>query len=469
MTGKRMTKPPRGIARFDSAAGMAQALAASLHGKPFDSPSQSPLLDSLMPPINRLPTRAREWVYTVGGMSEGITARQAKRLDVEGIGEWIAGLYPQRSYDAAFIGSSNGALMHAAAALRLPWLPQTFLTPVRAPFSDPDDAQRSFDEGLHVTDALLRADPRIAVHHMQDPNQDRLMLSAMSYFRLKHRALPLAYREFLLRNLAPGATLYINRCTRDWRVTRTGDRSFYQFGAVGGATEDEYFDGGERVAHYLARYGVNRMRWTPPTPTERAPEAEWGYDEALTESIVELAKQKQKQWRVVEFSFAEPEAFSFVTADLYREWYRGMGIEAERLVVDSFLLMDPYTTLRLRAIPFWLVFCTDPSAQTLRRFLDRESFDEIDLMLFSHGTQGIGVTGIDEWRALLGRAKREGRLLGVDAKRYPRDFATFVRFDRALARLQPQYEAPPPMPLAFFEAFVRQHGPEHGVDVRDLR
>jgi hypothetical protein len=460
-----MTRPPRGIARFDSAAGMVQALAACLHGERFSSPSQSPLLDSLMPPINLLPGRAREWVYTVGGMSEGITARQARRLDVEGIDEWIAGLYPRRVHEAAFIGSSNGALMHVAAALGVPWLPQTFLCPIRSPFSDPDDAQRGFDDGLHVVDALLHADPRIAVHHMQDPNQDRLMLSAMSYFRLKLRALPLAYREYLLRGLAPNATIHISRCTRDWPVTRTGDRSFYQFGALGGATEDEYFHGGPRVANYLARYGVKRTRWDPPAPTQRAPEAEWGYDAALTESIVALAKAKN--WRVVEWRFQDPEAFSFATAHLYREWYRNMGIEAKRLVVDSFLLMDPYTTLRLRAIPFWLVFCTDPSSQALGRYLDHASFDDIDMMLFSHGTEGVGLTSIGEWRALISRAKREGRFLGVDERRYPRDFATFVRFDRALARLGPQYAMPAPMPLAFFEDTLRRVGPSYGISAHD--
>lgn len=145
-------------------------------------------------------------------------------------------LYPDRRYDAAFIGSSNGALMHMAAALGVPWLPQTFLCPVRVPFSDPDDAMRGFEEGSATTAALLEADPRIAVHHMQDPNQDRLMLGAMGYFRFKHSALPLAYREFLLRNLAPGGTLYVSHCTRAWPVTRITARSFYQFGATGGAT-----------------------------------------------------------------------------------------------------------------------------------------------------------------------------------------------------------------------------------------
>ncbi|WP_208636730.1 hypothetical protein [Caballeronia ptereochthonis] len=71
------------------------------------------------------------------------------------------------------------------------------------------------------------------------------------------------------------------------------------------------------------------------------------------------------------------------------------------------------------------------------------------------------------WRALLGRAKREGRFLGVDARRYPRDFATFVRFGRALAQLGPRYDLPPPMPLAFFESALREHGAKHGIVAHD--
>lgn len=82
----------RGIARFGSAAGMAQALAFCLRSQPFDSRSQSPLFDAAMPAIDLLPTRPREWAYSIGGMTEGITTRQARQLDVEGIAEWLAAL-----------------------------------------------------------------------------------------------------------------------------------------------------------------------------------------------------------------------------------------------------------------------------------------------------------------------------------------------------------------------------------------
>lgn len=457
-----MNRPPRGIARFDSAAAMAQALAASLKGEPFSSPSQSPLLDASMPAINCLPRTAREWAYAIGGMTESIGPRQARRLDIEKIAEWVAGLYPDGPFPAAFVGSSNGALVHLAAALGVPWLPQTFLCPVRAPLSDPDDARRGFEEGRRIVDALLEADSRIAVHHMFDPNQDRLMLQTMRYFRLKHRTLPLAYREFLLRNLARGGTLYVAACKRRWPVTRLNERACFQFGATGGATEHEYLHGGPRVRDYLARYGSTRSRWDPPEPDDIAPEAEWGFDAALVEEL--LAMGARMNWRIVEIRFREPEAASFVAANIYRDWYRDAGIEPRRLIVDSFLLMDPFTTLRLHALPFWLLFCVERSADALRRFLAAEPpFEEIDLMLFSHGTESIGLESIARWRTLIDSATRAGRFLGVDEARYPRDFATFTRFHRALSQLAPRYEPPPRLAPARFETLLHHHGPANDV------
>ena len=457
---------PRGLARFDSATAQAHALALALHGREVESLSGSPLLDRAMPLVNRLPRRAREWVYSIGGMPEGIAKRRARELDIEGIARWIAGLFPERNYPAAFIGSSNGALMHVAAALGVPWLAQTFLSPVRQWVMDPDDPKRGLAAGRAVVEALLEAHPEVSIHHMHDPNQDRLMLHMMSYFRLKLRRLPTAYRDFLVRSLPRGSTLYIDRCTLRWPVTRIGERAVFQFGAVGGATHDEYFRGGERVRDYFRRYRSTRTRWDPPAPDGDAPEAEWGFEPALLHDLHALARGHG--WRVTEFSFEDPEAMSFLAADIYRDWYLEHGIEARRLVVDSFILMDPLATMRLHAIPFWSVFSVEPSVRTVERFLaQRPPFDEIDMMLFSHGTEGIGVARLDEWRRVLAAARRRGGFLGVDEARYPRDFATFIRFQRELHRLRPVFEPPPPLPLQRFDELLRTRGPRFGITSED--
>jgi hypothetical protein len=126
--------------------------------------------------------------------------------------------------------------------------------------------------------------------------------------------------------------------------------------------------------------------------------------------------------------------------------------------------MDPFTTLRLHALPFWLLFFVERSAEALRRFLAAEPpFEEIDLMLFSHGTESIGLESIARWRTLIDSATRAGRFLGVDEARYPRDFATFTRFHRALSQLAPRYEPPPRLAPARFETLLHHHGPANDV------
>ena len=457
-------RSPPGIARFDSAAAMVKAIASFLHGHDVASLSGSPLLDRTMPAVNYVPRRIREWVYSVGGMTEAIGRAKIRELDFNHIADWITNSFPRRSYPGIFIGSSNGALVHLAAALAIPWLPQTFLCPVRDALSDPDDAQGGFARGRPVAELIERLQPDIAVHHMHDPNQDRLMLKTMSYFRLKYRALPAAYRNFLIQYLPRGSTIYVDRCNKLWPVTRTGERSVFQFGAVGGLEANEYFQRSERVRDYLARYRSKCDQWNPPEPNDTAPEAEWGFDRALLDDIAQLARTQG--WRVVVLDFEDPESLSWLAAWIYRTWYRDVGHDTKRLLVDSFVLMDPYRTIRLRAMPFWLLFAVERSASTLGKFLAQEPrFDEIGLMLFSHGTEGVGVVNINEWRRLLTQAGQRGYFLGVDESRYPRDFATFTRFHRDLVKLGLPFKLPPPLTLEIFEAQLREHGPQLGIAV----
>src|SRR5207244_1294602 len=169
---------------------------------------------------------------------------------------------------------------------------------------------------------------------------------------------------------APGATLYVIACTQSWPVTRTSARSVFQFGAVGGATIDEYFNGSDRVRAYLQRYRVRHTRWHPPAPDDRAPEAEWGFEESLLPELADLARERG--WRLIELRFDDPEILSFAAASIYRAWYAAHGVQPTRLILDNFVLMDPLRTIGLRAIPFWLVFNTEPSAASLARFLDQE-------------------------------------------------------------------------------------------------
>lgn len=451
-------KPPY-VANFDSATAMLQSLARFLDGRDF--PMLGVLPDWMAPvmrlvgaTVNAAPKRPQEWVYRFAGALEALPLRRLREAKTDRIAEWLVDLYPRRKYPAVMLGSSDGALVHLCALFGIPWLPQTCLVPVRRTGIDPDDAQAEFEWARGPAQTFLEINPDVQLHHLCDPSQDRLMMQQMSYFRFKRLRLGRAYERFLEEALEPGGTLYVVDCRLRWPVTRLGERHVFQFGAVGGPTRDEYFHGGERVAAHLARHHSPRARWTPPAPNGEAPEAEWGFEPALAADVHRAARQHG--WRVRMISYGGPEELSPRVADLYARWNRSRGIKERRLLAESFIVMEPYWTIRCGAIPFWMVFNMEPSARALARYLEErnDAFDELGIMLFSHGVDSVGLAPIERWQALCRRAN--GRLIGVDAKAYPRDFAAFARYHYALReQFRARYPIPEPLPLQELERFLQ--------------
>jgi hypothetical protein len=241
----------------------------------------------------------------------------------------------------------------------------------------------------------------------------------------------------------------------------------FQFGGSGGASSKDYLEGSPSVERWLERSGSHRRRWDPPAPDGESPEAEWGFEESLRADVERVAAERD--WRVVRVAFDEPQDPSPLVAELYRWWYRQRGLEANRLLVDSFILMDPWWTLRLGAVPFWAKFNVQSSAEALERYLDgTEPYDEIDLMLFSHGVSSFGLAPIERWRSLLSRARRRSGLLGVDPNAYPADFATFARYHPALRRIPSRCPMPAPLTMEQLEQFVAELGARFPVEWHGL-
>ncbi|MEB3372175.1 hypothetical protein [Saccharopolyspora mangrovi] len=443
----------RAVASFDSATGMLRALSSCLAGR--DAPALGaapraavPVLSALLGGVNRLPAPLADRVYAASGVGEAVPPDRLADIDADDLAEWIVEHYPRRRYPVVFVGSSNGALIHLAAALDAPWLPQTLLIPVRRSGVDRDDPASELEAGRAPGRELLRTNPELVLHHMHDPNQDRLMIAGMSYFRVKWRRLPMAYRRFIREHLAPDGVVVTAECGLDWPVTRVDDRHVFQFGALGGADEQEYFTGGPRVREFLRRYGSEHGCWNPPRPDERRPEAEWGFEPQLLDDLDALGFPLRR------LQFSHPEDLSPAVAGLHRSWYAAHELPTDRLLVETFLLLEPHWALRTGSVPFWLTFNAGRSPETLREHLDAVGYEEIRMLLFSHGTESIGLAPIETWQHLVGRARRSGTLLGADPKAYPRDFAGLVRAHRELTRV-PTRSAPPTMSFREAESVLR--------------
>lgn len=457
---------PSALAGFDSATCMVRATASALRGECFPALGIAPeAAGRVLPCINHLPRSARQVLYAVGGGREGMDPGDLGSVRSEDLREWAVGRYPERGYPAVLIGSANGAVVHLAALLGVPWLPQTFLLPVRRDV-DPGAPKQDLEWGRGPGRALLEANPDLQLHHMNDPNQDHLMVDRVAYFRVKSRRLGPAYEDFLDTVLAPGGTVVLVECGLEWPSTRVDDRHYFQFGAAGGVPPGEYHEGSDRIAAFLERRGSDRERWDAPDPDDERPEAEWGFEPALRDDAVRFAADRGHEVR--RLTFEDTHGPSPAVADFYRREYASRGIPGDRLVVSSFALQDPWWTLRTGSVPYWSTFNTEPDADRLESYLEvvSEPYEEVHAMLFSNGVESAGQASIERWREVLARAERAGAFLGVDTDAYPADYGAYVRYNADFpTQIRDRTPLLPSVGLERFETFLDDAPREYDVEL----
>lgn len=428
------------VADFDSASAMLRATAAGLKREDFATLGVESPLEAVAGLVNRLPDTLKEQVYIWSGAAEAVEPDALGDLDEQAIARSFVAEYPERTYPAVLVGSSNGAAVHLATAIDAPWLPQTWFVPVRRSGVHPDEPLDDLEWSREPAARLLAANPDLQLHHMHDPNQDRLMVQRLTYFRVKRRTLGETYERFLLDHLDPGGTIVLVDNTIRWPVIRVGERHVFQPGATGGIEPEEYLEGSERVREYLERYGSEHRRWDFGEPNDESPEAEWGFEPVLGDDVMRFAERHG--FGVARLAFPEPEDLSPAVADLHRWWYAERGLGPVRLLAESFILMEPTWALRTGSAPYWTKFATMASVEKLERYLDRSGpWEELMVMLFPHGTEGAGFADTEHWRRLMHRVGA-GRFLGVDEDAFPRDFAGLRNYHRALVEVGERFPLP---------------------------
>jgi hypothetical protein len=414
------------VAGFDSASLMHAATVAALRGEPFSHLGHTPLAGMAVRAGGRLPWPVLRRVYTRFGASESIPSARLGDVDMSAVARWLAEQYPQRRYPAVFVGSSNGALAHLAAAMQAPWLPDTVLLPVSRS-GDPHRPVDALRFGERVARPLLDRNPDVALHHMHDQVQDELMVAKMTYFRLKWQRLPGAYADFLSESLAPGAPVILVDDRSRWPVVRVGERHVFQPGAQGGCRPDDY----------LARPHT-------PQPNDHAAEAEWGADPRLGESLASWCRDHGHP--LVRIVYRGPQAPAGQVARIMRDWYVGRGESGDRLLVSSFVVMDPWRTINAGLVPYWSFFSVRPVLDAFERYLaESDSYRTVGLMLFQHGVRSPGVAEPRQWQQAVRRHGATPHFVGLDPDRFPHDIGSLGRYGPALRREPP---AGPWAPLA---------------------
>ncbi|CAG8908474.1 unnamed protein product [Penicillium egyptiacum] len=483
----------QGVADFDSASSMLRAIGRHLNFRDFPQLGIPTSLAPAMPLINWLPSYLRDTIFSTLGAHEA-AGDVASTFEAESITESVAAHFPaHRKYPAVAIGSTNGALTHLYAMMGIPWLPQTLLMPVKRPKSAAFrqgqlDMTAEMEWGRSVGQELLRRNPGIELYHMADPNQDQLMIRHMAYFRLKFIKMTEAYKNFLLSALEPNGTIILVRCGSKWPSTKVANRHYFQSGAVGGITSKEFLRGSTNVKEFVEseKSPLTKMAgtvmgkeyktdWNAPPSNCEAPEAEWGYADGLTNDIVEFAKEHG--FKIKYLDYDHPEDASPVVADADRQWKEQLRRPIDSILVDSFILMEPWLAIRYNLTPFWTMFPVRPSFERLQEYLKMcqgKEFKNGFAFLFCSGAHSIGLPRLAEWKGLLenhfasqdmDKLRNKKILLGTDENVFPKDFGFPARYQVELARAvgeEGQYVMPPSLALGDFEHYM-QNSHRYGV------
>ena len=446
----------RFLTDFDSSVNGVRAVGSFLKGKDHAGMSIGPSSRAAARLMTAPPDQARAMIFRGMGLGQGVPLHKAREIDVDELDQWVVRQYGRGPFPAVVIGSTSGGAVHLAAALGAPFLPQTTLVVLRDLATHPDDAVGAMETLAPTSRMLAERNPRVSVYHMHDPAQDRPMLEAMAYMRLKRLALGPVYEDFLTERLAPGGSIVQVECTRDWRTRAVGERAYFQFGCLGGVPEEEYHHSGERIARYLAQEGSPVRRWDPPYANVRRPEAEWGWDPALGEDIGRLTDSRG--FRLRRLRSAEPQEHSPLVAELHRWWYRRRGLPDSRLLVESYAQWDPWWTLRTGSVPLWSRFNMEPAYGELEHYLaGAVPYDHIHLNLFSQGIESPGVVPVERWEDLVQRhARRRAEIIGVDEEAYPLDAGSTARYQTAFADIPTRVPFPAPLSITDIDRFAAE-------------
>lgn len=454
------------ISSMDSSTTAVLALAARLHGRDFAGIGVLPPIPApLAYALNLPPRRIREEFYKLAAVVQSFPIEKVLKIDPDNIARWVVDQYPPIRFCGAAAGSANGAIIYLLAAMGLPWLPQTFLVPVRRRMH-PDAIKEDMTWGLQSLAPLLDSRSELFIQQMHDPLQDRLMIQRMAMLRIKLLTMPTVYRT-MLSSMPENSPLYIIDCRYRWPRVRRGERYAFQTGGLGELSNDEYKNGGPRVSEFLRAWNSPRARWDPPATNEEGPEAEWGYCEELTDDLRKIADRHRL--RLLRIRFEHPESISALVADCYRWWYRLRGVTTSRVVGSCFAVLDPSLMIQTGSIPYWLSFNTNSSAQRLDQYLkSRGPFDECFTMLMSDGVKKIGGASIPSWKQVLKRsARKRYGLFGTDSTAYPSDQASFIQYHSDFKRcISQRIPFPAPLTPSEMERFFLEHGKHHGVELR---
>ncbi len=328
--------------------------------------------------------------------------------------------------------AQGGATAHLARLLEAAFLPQAFVLTLRGG-SPRGEAQTYFNLSRDLARQVTDLNPEfISIQHF-DPVHDGWLTKRVNHLRLKLIQLPDAYREFIRAKVMPGGDVVYLDGGASWLRQKTGARNYYQAGGWGAIPADEFYFGSDRLQAYAARENLAASSWRlPDYEVERGPESEWGCEAGLRESLQEFCTREG--YRFVPIRFDDPNQFSLLAFEAYRQFLADQGIEPAGAVVEMFSQFDASIVHQANLLPIWLIFNTGDSLAFLKKMLARVPEEwKIYFSALSTFSMTPDLVGWDGWMEAL--AGRRWINAGARGSHYPADTVALLDWKKPLLRL----------------------------------
>jgi hypothetical protein len=271
--------------------------------------------------------------------------------------------------------------------------------------------------GIPVARSLLAENPSVTVRQVHDPLSRGALCGCTITLHVRWRRLPAAYRRFVQDRLEPGAGSLLLRDVRAWPVLDVAPGHSFQVGSpVGGWSPDAYSLDNPAFSRLIREFGDDEWqepccRW-PRRNAERAGEPELERDLRRA-----AAGSSRPTHRVL---YPTPETLSACVADLYRARLQHDHRDADRCVVETDRLLDPWQVLTGGLVPYW---CETSSVQAVAGaelwMAGSARFHTVDVLPSPPGWTCDANADLTQWRAVAWFGLHRGDVSQQAVRRYP--------------------------------------------------
>lgn len=328
--------------------------------------------------------------------------------------------------------AQGGATAHLARLLGGAFLPQAFVLTIRGG-SPRGEALPYFQLSRDLARLVTDRNPEfISIQHF-DPVHDGWLTKRVNHLRVKLTELPEAYRAFIRQRVVAGGDIVYLDGGATWLRQKVGARNYFQAGGWGAISAREFYFGSERLEKYAAQEKLASSAWRlPDFDIETGPESEWGCEAGLRESLQEFCAQEG--YRFVPIRFEDPNQFSLLAFQAYRQFLEAQGIQPAGAVVEMFSQFDASAVHLANLLPIWLIFNTTDSLDYLKKMLPRVPTElPVYFSALSTFSMTPDLVRWEDWMsALAGRCWVNA---GARASHYPADTAALLDWREPLIQL----------------------------------